>query len=537
MAFFSWFKSKSGRSKEDEPERHPSPEAPAESNEFAATRTTAARPGVPRLRETMPQSARTISGSSTFKRPVRATIDIPLQTLWQSLPQGISQDNPSLDPRRRIQIPRKEVRVNDTDHTGTVSLYVLHAVCPEIFAAAIPASDNRSVRFQLPAWERLRNAEVVEVKTGPIPVSEAQQPPVEPQLGERHEPPMQTFKDRSQASTDETLSDKSQPSSMVNGESPSTGASQNGADTAQNVRIALPPILRNLPPELDRPALHSVAGSNTEIELPLELIRSQLSDGRVTVPIPIFLKALPESVRNAFGQVDQSAQVPIPLKEIFRHLPSDALPLRVDQEIDEVRDPIDTPFTTTAREDAERFRKTASPVAESETDRAQLEFDSEVPSEKVETPTEVTVEPVLTPPPKPEPDFSALQSVFMTDERLDLPIVLSKISALPGLQTALLHTADGRRLTGGIGDDQFERNALALFPVLFGEVKTHLDQKEFTGLETLTLCWRQEQISIFSDGRLCLSVRHSRRPFKPGVREKISLIFSRLAEALSSSEI
>jgi hypothetical protein len=125
----------------------------------------------------------------------------------------------------------------------------------------------------------------------------------------------------------------------------------------------------------------------------------------------------------------------------------------------------------------------------------------------------------------------------LTDEPLDLPSIIGKISALPGLQTALLHTADGRQLTGAIGDQQFERAALTLLPALFGEVKTKLDERECTGLETLTFCWRQEQISIFSDGRLCLSVRHSRRPFKPGVREKLSLIFSRLAEALSSSEI
>src|SRR5258708_7197339 len=130
-----------------------------------------------------------------------------------------------------------------------------------------------------------------------------------------------------------------------------------------------------------------------------------------------------------------------------------------------------------------------------------------------------------------EPDFSGLQTVFLTDERLDLPTIIDKISALPGLQTALLHTADGRRLAGAIGDEQFERTVLTLFPILFGEVKTKLDEQACTGLETLTFCWRQEQISVFSDGRLCLSVRHSRRPFKPGVREKLSLILSRLASA------
>jgi hypothetical protein len=212
------------------------------------------------------------------------------------------------------------------------------------------------------------------------------------------------------------------------------------------------------------------------------------------------------------------------------------LPLRADQEVDEIRDPIETPFTTTAREDAERFRNATGITEKSEKDPTQLEFDGSAKSEEPEALPE-TPEPekpsVVT---KTEPNFSSLQTVFLTDERLDLPTILNKISALPGLQSALLHTFDGRRLNGAIDDEQFERAALSLLPTLFGEVKTKLDRGECAGLETLTFCWRQEQISIFSDGRLCLSVRHNRRPFKPGVREKLSLIFSRLAEALSSSE-
>lgn len=532
MGFFSWFKSKSGSPKD--PEVPPLSRPPEDSETVIPGQNTTAQPGIPRLRETIPHTARALSAPSTFKRPIRATIDVPVQALWQSLPQGLAQNISSLDPKRRIQIPRKEVRVNDTDHTGTVSLYVVHAVCPEIFAAPIPAIDNRTLRFPLPAWERLRTAEVLEVKTAPVPVTELEKSQAESQQSEKLDSPAQA---KDQTGGDENLSEKHPSSSMTNGETHSTGARSNGVDFNQNVRIALSPILRNLPPELNRPALQNVAGPNTEIELPFELIRPQLSNGRVTVPISTFLKALPETVRTAFGNVDQSAQVPIPLKEIFRHLPSDALPLRADQEVDEVRAPIDTPFTATAREDAERFRQATSTVGESGKDSTQLEFGDSAKSDKPEAPSTPPEPAAPAAPTKPEPDFSSVQSVFLTEERLDLPIIIDKISALPGLQTALLHTADGRRLAGAIGDDQFEHTALTLFPGLFGEVRTQLDEREWTGLETLTFCWRQEQISVFSDGRLCLSVRHTRRPFKPGVREKLVLIFSRLTEALSSSEI
>jgi hypothetical protein len=533
MAFFSWFKSKSGSSERNESEQEISAKGVAEPDPLRSAQNTPARQGIPHFRETLPHSSHAISRPSTFKRIARPTIDIPLLTLSQSLPEGLSRNNPSLDSKRRIQLPRQEVRVSDADHTGTVRLYVLHAVCPDIFAAPILANDNRSVRFPLPAWERLRNAEGVDIKPG----SEPEKPSTEPHLEEKVDPIAQTIDDGNQKRIDEKLSNKDYSPSIANDEAPPTASKPIRADSGQSVRVALTPILRNLPPELSRAALHSAAGANTEIELPLGLIQPQLPNGQVTVPIPIFLRALPEPVRSAFGEADQSVQIPIPLKELFRLLPSDALPLRSDQETDEIRDPIDTPFTATAREEAEKFQQaTGSPVG-SETDHAQVEFSDSPQSDKVEAPSVGPESAVQTPPAKSEPDFSALQSVFLTEERLDLPTIAYKISALPGLQAALLHTADGRQLTGRFGDDQFERTALALFPVLFSEIKTRLDERECPGLETLTLSWQQEQVSIFSDGRLCLSVQHSRRPFKPGVREKLSLIFLRLTEALSTSEI
>jgi hypothetical protein len=539
MAFFSWFKSKSGNRGQNEPEKHQPSKPVAELDTSATSESTSLKQSIPRFRETVPQGVRTVSGSSTFKRPIRATIDIPLQTLWQSLPEDLAQRNPSLDPKRRIPIPRKEVRINDTEHTGTVSLNVLRSVCPDIFATPVPSLYNRSVKFPLPAWERLRNVEVVEIKTAPEPSPESGVPRPENAVDETTGLPASEQADQAaQPRADESVDlNEKQPTPAIDDKNQPLEAHSNGSDRGQNLRIALSPILRQLPPELSRAALHNVGGSNSEIELPLALIQPQLPNGRVTVPLSVFLEALPESVRNAFGEVDRSTHVTIPLKEIFRHLPDDALPLRADQEIDEVRDPIDTPFTTKAREDVERFRSATGVAEKSEEESPQLEFDHSDKSAKVavqpETPEPATT-PIVT---KTEPDFSSLQTIFLTDEPLDLPMIVDKISALPGLQGALLYTADGRRLSGAIGDDQFERTTLTLLPTLFGEIKAKLDERECAGLETLTFCWRQEQISIFSDGRLCLSVRHSRRPFKPGVREKLSLIFSRLAEALSSSEV
>jgi len=227
-----------------------------------------------------------------------------------------------------------------------VSLFVLHAVCPDIFVSPLPSLYNRSVKFPLPAWERLRNVEVLEVKAAPVPLPEQVEPRPDHAIVENPDLPAQMSKEQThQHQTDEgeSLSDKRQEPAATNGETQPPETHSNGTDRSRSIRIALSPILRHLPPELNHTALHDAAGSNCEIELPLELIQPQLSNGRVTVPLSVFLEALPETVRNALAEVDRSTQVPIPLKEIFRHLPGDALPLRADQEVEELREPIDTP--------------------------------------------------------------------------------------------------------------------------------------------------------------------------------------------------
>ena len=49
--------------------------------------------------------------------------------------------------------------------------------------------------------------------------------------------------------------------------------------------------------------------------------------------------------------------VMLPLQEVLKNLPNDALRMRDDQEEREVGEVIETPFSTTAAEDAKRFGK------------------------------------------------------------------------------------------------------------------------------------------------------------------------------------
>src|SRR5260370_843703 len=173
------------------------------------------------------------------------------------------------------------------------------------------------LKFPLPAWERLRNVEVLEVKTAPDAAPESVKPQPDRPIVEKPDSPTQGPKeqtDQHQTNEGEKLSDKPQPPSTTNGEMQPPAAHPNGTGRSRNLRIALSPILRHLPPELNRTALHNVAGSNSEIELPFDLLKPQLPNPLPPVPFSLFLRPLPPTLPHAFTEINQSTQIPLPLQ-------------------------------------------------------------------------------------------------------------------------------------------------------------------------------------------------------------------------------
>jgi hypothetical protein len=123
----------------------------------------------------------------------------------------------------------------------------------------------------------------------------------------------------------------------------------------------------------------------------------------------------------------------------------------------------------------------------------------------------------------------------MTDEPLDLAKTIHKIAELPGLRSCILSTVDGIKLTGNFADPGQEKLVSTLLPELFQGTRSKLEALEGDPLETITLYFGLHQLSTFVQGKLCLTVLHDNRPFKPGVREKIRAVIQELA-ALSASE-
>lgn len=552
MSFFSWFRSKSDKLEHDELELKGSNESPeshagAELPSFQSTRVPP-----PRLRETVPASRSKPASAAEpgaapkegFRRPIRATVDVPLQVLLLQLPQEVTKSNIDIDPKRRVQIPRKSLQIDDARQTAKVTFATLFASCPEIFSVPIAPLDQRTLEFNLPAWERSRLAESGEQTTSPTATTPAESTTGTPV--ETREPAK--VPDRLPPLPADQLVSETQP---VPGpekleKAPLGGAARNGSEVPKTVRVALGPIIKNLPPELQPSDPNALANKpGTTIEVPFELINSQLANGRVTIPFSTLLKSLPEDVRRQFPQADTAAEVAIPVKEILQDYPQDLLRPRADQEPEEALPTIATPFTGPAKEDTERFAH-APEEAEPEmvsTDSHQLEQiehpatlgespqpvpqEAPVAEEKRDTAKTPLSEEKPTAEQKPAPNFSALQSVFLTDEPLDLNKVVQKVGEFPGINSALFFAADGS-LEGEPEKLGLTQSSVQLLSSLAHEVGQRVENLGFGQIETFTLGWKRELVSVFTRGESGFVVRHEKRPFKPGVREKICLVLSHI---------
>jgi hypothetical protein len=544
MSFFSWFRSKSDKSEQDELELKGSNESAETHAEPEPLPSQSSRVPPPRLRETVPGSriksappAETATPAKEgFRRPVRATVDVPLQALLLQLPSELTKSDIDIDPKRRVQIARKSLQIDEERQTAKVTFATLFASCPEIFSAPIAPMDQRTLDFNLPAWERARLPDSNEQTAATTPTQRTGLP------AETREPG--SASDRltplpAQPWQGET---KPAPGPQKPAEAPLGEGGRNGADVPKTVRVALAPIIKNLPPELQPAEPNALANRPGTIELPLELINSQLSNGRVTIPFSTLLKSLPESLKGQFPQTDTAAEVAIPVKEILQDYPQDLLRPRADQEPAETLPAISTPFTGTAQEDTERFAHAPEVTEEStKADSEQLELIEHPapPSESLESKEPFEAEekrdveaiPVAvqekTAEPKPAPNFSALQSVFLTDEALDLNKVVQKVGELPGVNSALFFAADGS-LEGQPEKLGLTQSSVQLLSSLTHEVGQRVENLGFGQIETVTLGWKRELVSVFTRGESGFVVRHEKRPFKPGVREKICLVLSHI---------
>ena len=399
-------------------------------------------------------------------------LSVSIGAFYDKLPTHLrAAKTPSLT--RTVQIAEEDAVIHHETNEATLPLSILSLSCPEIFTRPVEPSDDVPVTFPIAAS------------------SDGARAP-----GDR----------------DDILDPEksSHPEAQDSGAEPKAGEAARSA--ANEIKVRLQSILADFPHDLAPDRIHSFAQTEAEISLPLDTIKAQLPNGRVAVPASTFISGLPEDLKPLFAGIDPTAEIPIPLREIFSHLPADAIEIRKDQESDHPEEKVATPFTGPAEEDARRFAQpSAGPSPQRKTAPRkieQLSVQANAASDK-------------------------LQAIFMTDEPLDLVTTLKKVAELPGLQSCALTTTEGQKLAGNLGDPNQEKLVSGLLPDLFQRTHSVFNELSTGALEGITIYAGARHLSAFVRGQLCLSVVHDNRPFKPGVREKIQVVLNEL-EAMTS---
>lgn len=132
-----------------------------------------------------------------------------------------------------------------------------------------------------------------------------------------------------------------------------------------------------------------------------------------------------------------------------------------------------------------------------------------------------------------EPDLSALQSLFMTDDPLDVGAVAAHAAALPGVQACLITGARGTARAGQLpgGLDAEVVGALAL--ELSGKVAESAARLNVGSVESTTVHRDDCAVAIFSHEGVCLTVVLGPRGFVAGVRQRLVRATELLAAAPS----
>jgi hypothetical protein len=445
------------------------------------------------------------------KSPGAPLFSIPIGAFYNKLPEELlTLKKPDLS--HLIHIAWEDVVPDADTKEVTILLSILSLSCPEIFARPVESADDVTITFPLD-----------QLKTEPgqdgLHTEITAEGSAQPAAGAS---PTQESRIKQAATTAE--------------DSPKKDTSA----ASDEIKVKLAPILADLPPEIELLSPLTLPDPEIEIALPIDLVRSQLKDGRVAIEASLLCAALPEVLKPIFGKIEPTAAISIPLREIFRKLSSDAIELREDYTLGYSLETIRTPFTVQAEEDALRLAKEPgfykSPAAGS---KRELASETEgVAAQMAQITPEANETKAAAAKPIPLPvtniefptifDSHALQALLMTEEILDLGKTIERVSELPGLRSCLLTTAQGTKLAGKLVGPAKETAISPVLPRIFQQLKSALGEALL--LEGMTLYFDQDPLSIIQVNELCLIVAHDNRPFRPGVREKLFSVLGELDE-------
>jgi len=278
-------------------------------------------------------------------------------------------------------------------------------------------------------------------------------------------------------------------------------------DEAPSITLALKPILNNLP-MLQRAGDFADVPDAARVKFPLELVQTQLASGRVLIPAKVFQSALPPAHRELFAVDPGETPVSLPLPEVLKNLPSDALKLRQDQQKFFAEEEIATPISLKAKEDATRF-----PLPVTETAKAPA------PIENKEAAVEAKVEPAP------------------AKEKLDGKQVVDAACKLPGVAACELVFPDGLGLAGNFPADIAADGLCAMAPTLLQRIEAHILETKLGRLSAMTLHATSSAITFFMTENICLAALHKDATALPNdTRAKLNSLTEELSRNFTPPE-
>ena len=254
------------------------------------------------------------------------------------------------------------------------------------------------------------------------------------------------------------------------------------AKDERKVPLALDVVLQNIPAfQLSGSAVD--LPSDIRIEFPFSLVQPQLATGRVAIPPRIFQAALP-------------------LQEVLKNMPAAALQMREGQVQAEVGEAFETPFSIKAKEDAERFKASATPL----------------------------------PKPQETPAVSAEPAKIDIEEKIDAKEMVVRVSALPGVAACSITFADGLILAGNLPAEVAAEGLCAMAPSLLQRIEKHMLDTGLGSLTGLTLHCTKSALTFYMHGNICLGALHADGEFSPETQSKLAEMAKQLSRTYAQTE-
>jgi predicted regulator of Ras-like GTPase activity (Roadblock/LC7/MglB family) len=134
-------------------------------------------------------------------------------------------------------------------------------------------------------------------------------------------------------------------------------------------------------------------------------------------------------------------------------------------------------------------------------------------------------------PQDPLADPTALQALFMTEEKLTLERVISKAGELPGLKACVLAHGDKVLCATNTASGVDLRTLSGQAMTMLGQIRESTASMGLGAVPAVTLHAEQGALSFLHNGELCLLVLHADRGFVPGVKERLQEMLGHLKEA------